>query len=83
MIHMARADSEVLAAMSAAANGYSSSTTWREIAETTMAEMLSGCQATFQRLIGVRGQSEHCEARGGGCHHPPAPDFQSSAEYCQ
>jgi glycosyltransferase involved in cell wall biosynthesis len=41
MIHMARADSEVLAAMSAAANGYSSSTTWREIAETTMAEMLS------------------------------------------
>jgi len=41
LIRAARADSETLAAMSAAARDYASRTTWREIAERTMSEMFS------------------------------------------
>jgi glycosyltransferase involved in cell wall biosynthesis len=41
LTHLARADGETLAAMSAAAYGYASRTTWRDISEITMAEMLS------------------------------------------
>jgi len=41
LAQMARADDETLATMSAAACGYASKTTWQEIAERTMAEMLS------------------------------------------
>lgn len=41
LTRLARADSETLAAMSAAAGSYASRTTWQEIAERTMAEMLS------------------------------------------
>jgi len=41
LVHLARADGETLAAMSAAARGYASRTTWQEIAERTMIEMVS------------------------------------------
>jgi glycosyltransferase involved in cell wall biosynthesis len=41
LIRAARADGETLAVMSAAARGYASRTTWREIAERTMSEMIS------------------------------------------
>ena len=41
MAHLAHADAETLAAMSAAASDYASQTTWQEIAEKTMAEMIS------------------------------------------
>jgi glycosyltransferase involved in cell wall biosynthesis len=41
LARLARADRETLAAMSAAASGYASRATWQEIAEKTMAEMLS------------------------------------------
>jgi glycosyltransferase involved in cell wall biosynthesis len=40
MTRLARASAQTLAAMSAAAVGYASRTTWREVAETTKAEML-------------------------------------------
>jgi glycosyltransferase involved in cell wall biosynthesis len=51
--HLARADDETLAAMSAAACRYASSTTWRQIAESTMTEMLS--------VLGA-GQPDQCRA---------------------
>ena len=41
MARLARADDQTLAAMSAAARAHASRITWREIAERTMAEMLS------------------------------------------
>jgi hypothetical protein len=41
MAELARADRDLLTAMSAAAERYASRTTWREIAAQTMAEMLS------------------------------------------
>ena len=41
MIRLARADDDTLAAMSAAARGYAFQTTWQEIAEKTMSEMVS------------------------------------------
>jgi len=41
LARLASADGETLAAMSAAADGYASRTTWQEIAERTMAEMRS------------------------------------------
>jgi glycosyltransferase involved in cell wall biosynthesis len=41
LIRAARADGEALAAMSAAAHGYASWMTWQEIAEKTIAEMIS------------------------------------------
>jgi glycosyltransferase involved in cell wall biosynthesis len=41
LAHMARADGEVLAAMSAAGGRYASRTTWQDMAERTMAEMIS------------------------------------------
>lgn len=41
LTRLARADSEILAAMSVAAYGYASRTTWQEIAERTMAEILA------------------------------------------
>lgn len=41
LVSLARADTGTLAAMSAAARGYAYRTTWREIAERTVAEMLS------------------------------------------
>jgi glycosyltransferase involved in cell wall biosynthesis len=39
--HLTQADSQTLTAMSAAARSYASSTTWHEIAERTIAEMIS------------------------------------------
>ena len=41
LTNLACADAKTLAAMSAAARNYASSMTWQEIAEKTMAEMLS------------------------------------------
>ena len=41
LVSLARADTGTLAAMSAAARSYASQTTWREIAERTVSEMLS------------------------------------------
>jgi glycosyltransferase involved in cell wall biosynthesis len=45
---LARTDEQTLATMSAAAYGYTSETTWREIARQTIAEMISACGGTQQ-----------------------------------
>jgi glycosyltransferase involved in cell wall biosynthesis len=61
LTRLACADRETLAAMSAAARGYASKTTWQEIAATTMAEMISVLGDVQQ--AGACGQTVHSSVR--------------------
>jgi glycosyltransferase involved in cell wall biosynthesis len=54
LVRLARADNDTLATMSAAAYGYASETTWQEIAEQTLSEMISVFGDL--RQAGARGQ---------------------------
>jgi glycosyltransferase involved in cell wall biosynthesis len=54
LTRLARADPEVLAAMSAAAASYAASTTWREIAQATMIEMTSVAAGTLRAGVHAR-----------------------------
>ena len=60
LAHLARADSEMLAAMSAAASSHATKITWHEIAERTMTEMLY-VLGDVPRLIYAEQQLAHRE----------------------